>query len=141
MSAQAVAIEIPVAWGEMDSFGHVNNIVYLRWFESVRMALFERVGIVPRDAGQTCGPILARTSCNFVHPVVYPDTVTAHATLSRIGTKSFTMAYRVDSQALGATAAQGDGTIVWYDYAVNASTAIPDELRARLQPYVLQPES
>ena len=40
-----VVIEVPVAWGEMDSFQHVNNIVYLRYFESARIAYFERLSL------------------------------------------------------------------------------------------------
>ncbi len=40
----SVIIETPVAWGEMDAFQHVNNIVYFRYFESVRIAYFEKIG-------------------------------------------------------------------------------------------------
>ena len=36
-----VTIDVNVAWGEMDAFEHVNNVVYFRYFESVRMAYFE----------------------------------------------------------------------------------------------------
>lgn len=60
--AGAVEIEIPVAWGEMDAYGHVNNIVYLRWFESCRMAYFRRSGVIDRVEGEGIGPILARTT-------------------------------------------------------------------------------
>ncbi|MEM6989358.1 MAG: thioesterase family protein [Myxococcota bacterium] len=133
--AQAVTIEVPVAWGDMDAFGHVNNVVYLRWFESGRIAFFERVAIEHRDVANTHAPILARTSCNFVLPLTYPDTVQVHTALERIGTKSFTMTYRIHSRTLDQTAAQGDGTIVWYDYAAKSSAAIPDDLRARLLPF------
>ena len=38
-----VRLVVPVAWGEMDSMRHVNNIVYFRWFESARFAYFERI--------------------------------------------------------------------------------------------------
>jgi acyl-CoA thioester hydrolase len=133
---QTVAIEIPVAWGEMDAFGHVNNVVYLRWFESGRMALFDRVGIRLREVGSGCAPILAHTSCTFVAPVRYPDTVTVRTSITRIGNKSFTMGYEVHSEALGGVAARGDGVVVWYDYAQDGSVALPEELRARLGEYL-----
>jgi len=135
MTTHLVSLDVPVAWGDMDTYGHVNNTVYLRWFESGRMKFFEQVRVPMRNATQTCAPILARTSCNFLAPVVYPDTVTVHTALSRIGTKSFTMSYRVHSRALDTTAAEGDGTIVWYDYEANASVAVPQDLRERLEPY------
>ena len=35
-------IELPVSWGEMDAFGHLNNVVYFRYFESARIAALER---------------------------------------------------------------------------------------------------
>ncbi len=133
--SEAVTIEVPVAWGDMDAFGHVNNVVYLRWFESGRIALFERAAIEHRDVAQTCAPILARTTCNFVRPLTYPDTVSVRTSISRIGTKSFTMAYRIDSQVHAAVAAEGDGTVVWYDYEANASAPLPEDLRARLASY------
>lgn len=129
-------MDIPVAWGEMDAFGHVNNVVYLRWFETGRMSFFSEVGVTLRDIAEGVGPILAQTSCAFKRPVTFPDTITVHTSIGRIGTKSFTMLYRVVSQALGEVAAEGDGTIVWFDYGKGASVAIPDELRARLQAHV-----
>ena len=38
-----VSVELPVQWGEMDDFGHVNNAVFLRWFESARIAYFQHL--------------------------------------------------------------------------------------------------
>ena len=133
MEPGPVVIEIPVAWGDMDAFGHVNNTVYLRWFESGRIALFERVAIPHRDVGGGQAPILARTSCQFERPLAYPDTVRVETSVERIGTKSFTMVYRVFSQQHGARAAQGDGVVVWYDYTAGRSVALPDALRAGLE--------
>ena len=129
------SIDIPVAWGDMDSFGHVNNVVYLRWFETGRMAFFAAVGVSTRDVAQGCGPILARTTCNFQRPLEHPDTVTVQTSISRVGSKSFTMSYVVRSQRLDEVAAHGDGVIVWFDYAAGASAAVPAELAARLRSY------
>ncbi len=129
-------MEIPVAWGEMDAFGHVNNVVYLRWFETGRMSFFAEVGVTLRDTEADHGPILAHTSCSFKRPISFPDAVTVHSSISRIGTKSFVMRYVVESRALGAVAAEGEGTLVWYDYGKGSSAPIPDELRARLEAHL-----
>ncbi len=138
VTGQAVSLQIPVAWGDMDAFGHVNNVVYLRWFESGRMALFQAVDIPTKDVGDKAGPILAKTTCSFKLPVSFPDTVTVHTTIGRVGTKSFTMHYRIDSEAFGATAAEGDATIVWYDYANAATAPVPDALREALMRHVIE---
>jgi len=60
-----VVIEIPVAWGEMDAFQHVNNIVYLRYFESPRIAYFERLSFLEVMEQTGVGPILAETHCRY----------------------------------------------------------------------------
>ena len=133
---EAVTIEIPVAWGDMDAFGHVNNTIYLRWFESGRIALFDRVGVPHEDIGQQCAPILAKTTCTFVAPVKYPATVRVHTTIARIGNKSFTMAYRIERAGDEALVAEGDGVVVWYDYGAGTSAEIPDALRAALSTYL-----
>jgi acyl-CoA thioester hydrolase len=68
-----VTVEIPVAWGEMDAYGHVNNTVFLRWFETARITWFEHVGF-PDEAGKT-GPVLRTQSIEYQRVVKYPDAV------------------------------------------------------------------
>lgn len=51
-----ISIEIPVAWGDMDAFAHVNNTVYLRWFESARIAFFEQVQVSMRSTSTAGSP-------------------------------------------------------------------------------------
>ena len=70
-----------------------------RWFEDVRMAVFERVGWIARMEEGDIGPILARTQCVFKRPVTYPDTVTVAAKIEDVRSDRFTMLYRVVSEA------------------------------------------
>ncbi len=126
-----IEIEVPVAWGDMDALGHVNNTVYLRWFESARIAFFSALGIDTR--AQQVGPILARTSVDFRRPVVHPDTVRVSVRATKIGTTSLTMAYVVTSLAQGAVAAEGDSVIVLFDYAKGEKTPIPEDLRRAIE--------
>ncbi len=135
-----VRVELPVAWGDMDAFGHVNNTMYLRWFEDARIAWFRAAGVMDRpaassrspEAGQPA-PILASTSCQFLRPVGYPDTVTAEARTTRVGRSSFTMAYRIHSERLGCVVAEGEGVVVMVDYGTGRSVAISPALRARME--------
>jgi acyl-CoA thioester hydrolase len=122
-------VSIPVAWGEMDAMGHVNNAVYARWVETARMRYFERIGLATRMEQGGIGPILARTVIDFLRPVKYPDTVRVEATVTRLGGKSFTMAFRLQSEALGAEAATGEQVIVVYDYRTGRTAPLDDELR------------
>lgn len=132
--ASPFTIRQPVAWGEMDSLGHVNNTVYLRWFENVRFEYFERIGLnaVHRELG--IGPILARTTCDFRAPVVFPDTVLLSCHCVRMGTKSFTLYNRVWSTRDARLVAEGEAIIVMMQYGEGEprSVAIPESLRAAI---------
>ncbi len=126
-------IEIPVAWGEMDAFGHVNNVVYLRYFESARIAYFEALGTRETMAATGIGPILAETRCRFKVPLTYPDTVKVGARVAELAADRFLMHYRVVSHRHGRVAAEGDGRIVSYDYKAKTKTALPEAIVARIR--------
>ncbi|MGB5209391.1 MAG: thioesterase family protein [Gammaproteobacteria bacterium] len=128
-----VTVEVPVAWGEMDSFQHVNNIVYFRYFESARIACFDRIGYsdLARDSG--CGPILASTECRFLIPLTYPDKLIAGTVIRDIGQHHFHMDYAVFSRNHDAIAAAGSGRIVSYDYQRQEKTPVPDAIRKALE--------
>ncbi len=123
-----VQVELAVAWGEMDALGHVNNVVYFRYFESARIAYFSRLGASFSPAG----PIVASASCDFLAPLAYPDTLRVGVGVTRVGTTSFTMRYELTSRARGLVAARGRTVCVWYDYALGAKARLPDPLRVRL---------
>jgi acyl-CoA thioester hydrolase len=127
-----VQVEIPVAWGDMDAFGHVNNVVYFRYFESARIACFEAVDYMASAAHSGLGPILAATDCRFRIPLEYPDTVTAGARIGDIGTDEFMMHYLVFSRRHQRVAAEGSGRIVSYDYRNKCKAPLPEQLAARL---------
>jgi acyl-CoA thioester hydrolase len=83
----------------MDAFQHVNNVVYARWLETARMVYLERIGLVDRMRDEGVGPILAKTTIDDKRPFKYPDTVHVSATITRIGGSSFTMSFRIRSEA------------------------------------------
>ena len=124
-----VVFETPVAWGEMDAMGHVNNIVYFRYFESARLAYFERVGFLDEMKRSSVGPILATTRCRFRKPLTYPDRVRVGARARDLQNDRFTMLYCIESEALDTVAADGDGLIVAYDYREKRKAALPDSVR------------
>jgi acyl-CoA thioester hydrolase len=132
LAGYPVVIEIPVAWGEMDAFQHVNNIVYLRYFESARVAYFTRVGLFPRLPERPIGAILASVQCAFKFPLTYPDTVWAGSRVTEIGEDRFTMRHVVVSQRHGRLAAEGEGVVVSYDYAAGRKAPLPEEMRRKI---------
>lgn len=123
-------IDIPVAWGEMDALGHVNNIVYFRYFETGRAHYLRQVGFFAWESRNVAiGPILASIDCRFRYPLVYPDTITVGVRTVALGEDRFTVHHRIVSQTAGRIAAEGEGVIVAYDYEQTQKTRLPDAVR------------
>lgn len=124
-----VIVRWPVAWGDMDAFAHVNNVVYFRWFESARIAYFAALAWTPGGVG----PILAHTSCAFRAQLTYPDHVDIGARVDEVGDDRFTMRYRVVSERHGRIAAEGEGRVISFDYARGVKAPLPAEIRAAIE--------
>jgi acyl-CoA thioester hydrolase len=127
-----IVIEIPIAWGEMDSFQHVNNIVYLRYFESARIAYFERLQLMEFMTQTGIGPILASVQCRFKIPLTYPDTVSVGTRVSNVEHDRFVMEFYVISHKHQKIAAEGEGVIVSFNYRENQKTPLPEEVKRRI---------
>ena len=121
-----VVAEIPVTWGDMDSFQHVNNVIYFRYFESARIQYFEAVGLMDIVEKLGVGPILGSTSCRYRTPLTYPDTVYVGAKITEMHEKRFTMEYLIVSEQHPETVAEGSGVVICYNYQKNQSTQIPE---------------
>jgi acyl-CoA thioester hydrolase len=127
-----VVIDIPVAWGEMDALRHVNNIVYFRYFESARIAYFEKLRFWEFMNQTGVGPILASIQCKFKIPLTYPETVSVGTRIPSIEQDRFVMEYRAVSHKSQAIAAEGEGVVVSYNYRESKKTPLPEEMKQRI---------
>ena len=123
-----IHIQQDVIWGDMDSYQHINNAVYFRYFEDARMAYFEKLGVNTYMAEHNIGPILASTTANFKAPLSYPDKLSIATRISDIHSKKLTMDYIVYSHSLDTIAATGSGLVVYFDYTLNHSCEIPQTI-------------
>lgn len=121
-----------VAWGDMDAFGHVNNTIYLRYFESARVRYFDAVPELAGFQGAEL-PVIANISCTFKRPVVYPDTLTMRVRVSEMGRASLKMTCEMVSQKQQKVAAIAECTIVIIDSTKGHSIRIPDVWRAAIE--------
>jgi len=129
-----VVVELPVCWGEMDAYRHVNNVVYFRYFENARLEYFRRLDWFAFEEKTGVGPIVAATDCRFRKPLTYPDRIRvgARATFP-LGHDRFNIEYCLWSEKLQAVAATGNCLVVTFRYKEEQKTAIPDELRRRIE--------
>ena len=112
----------------MDSFGHVNNTVFFRFFEIARIAYFEKIQILQ----QPIGPILASTSCRFLAPIVFPDNIFATAHVYALNEFGFDMGYALYSEKKQRIVAKGEGKIISYDYEQHKKVSLPKVWRRQI---------
>lgn len=123
-----VIIEMPVEWGDMDAFGHVNNVIFYRYFENSRIAYLEKIGLWEHMKKHSIGPILASSRCKYKVPLTYPDTVSIGSKVTQIEEDRFLMEHVIYSQSHDRIVAEGDGTIVIFDYSKNSKAPIPEHI-------------
>jgi acyl-CoA thioester hydrolase len=127
-----IRVEIPVAWGDMDSFKHVNNTKFFRYFETARIKYFEEIGFIETMEKDSVGPILASASAKFIKPLFYPDTVTVGTRVTSIEPDYFIMEYIIESKSKGVVAI-GESKMVIYDYKSSKKTNLPDIVRNKVR--------
>src|SRR5262245_24123511 len=127
-----VVVEQAVVWGDMDSYRHVNNVVYFRYFENARLEYFRRLDWFAYEMETGIGPILASTSARLRRALTYPDTIRIGARIIAVDADRLTFDYRIVSERLGSVAADGQGIIVTYHYERGEKVSVPDELQRRI---------
>jgi acyl-CoA thioester hydrolase len=125
-----------VEWGDMDSFGHVNNARYISYFERIRAHFFEVEGIWSYKGLKNTGPILAATSCKFILPLDYPDNLLFGLSIGEVSHDAVIHKYGVYSLGQDSVAAIGDGKIVFTNYGTGQKVDIPAQILARHEPYI-----
>jgi acyl-CoA thioester hydrolase len=132
-----VIVTLPVQWGDQDAFGHVNNVVYIRWCETSRVEYLKRVGLwgpgASGVASNGIGPILASIGCDYRRPVNHPDHIHIGGRVTKIGNSSFRMEHVIVSEALGVVAAEAHSTVVVLDYKRGKTVPVPDAVRAAIE--------
>ncbi len=133
LAGQPVIVTLPIQWGDQDAFGHVNGVVYFRWFETARVEYLNRSGLAHVGSSQGFGPILAAIKCDYRRQLKHPDSVLVSASISEIGRSSMQMRHLIYSQAQQAVVAEGESTIVMFDYDNQRPIRVPDDIRQKIE--------
>ncbi len=132
-SEYRVVIEIPVQWGDMDALAHVNNVVYLRWFESARIAYFEQVSFMSRMQAEKIGPILASSEIKYRLPVEFPDSVLVGVNVIALRESDLIQQYAVFSRTKNTIVTTGQSRIVMYDFNNRRKAEIPFDIAQKIK--------
>jgi acyl-CoA thioester hydrolase len=114
----------------MDAYRHVNNTVYFRYMEQVRVEFMESLGYPISPKGRA--PVIINASCTFLRSLSYPGTVEVKMFLGSPGNSSLPSHYEIRLQGQDTLYATGDAKIVWTEMATGKSVPIPDPLRVLL---------
>ncbi len=116
----------------MDAAGHVNNVVYLRWFEHARVVYLDELHypiVMEEDKDDWPGVILAKQDCKYLRPVTYPDQITLGIKVTEMQEDRFIMHCHMYSKKHRRLVAIANATIVTYDYRHQRKAPVPDVLR------------
>jgi acyl-CoA thioester hydrolase len=123
---------ITTRWMDNDAYGHVNNVVYYSWFDTVVNQFLVAGGALDIEHSPVIGLVI-ETQCNYFSPVTFPESVTAGLCVTKLGNSSVRYEigiFRDDDQD---PAAQGHFVHVYVDRVTRKPSAIPERVRTLLE--------
>jgi len=126
-------LAIPTRWMDNDSYGHVNNVTYYSYFDTVVNEHLIRAGGLDIGNDPVVGYVV-ETSCRFRKPLTFPETIDAGLRVTRLGATSVTYEIGIFRQGDDEPAATGCFVHVWVDRATQRPAPIPPRIRAVLEP-------
>jgi acyl-CoA thioester hydrolase len=125
---------VAIRFADIDAFGHVNNAVYLTYFEIARSSYWKDV--VQWD-WEKMGIIIGRAEINYLKPINLNDQILAYVRTSRIGNSSFDLDYALVKVKNGVEelCTTGSTVCVTFDYQENATAIIPEAHRIKMQEF------
>jgi acyl-CoA thioester hydrolase len=127
-SAYKVFRTIGTRWMDNDAYGHVNNVVYYSWFDTVVNAHLVEQGALDIHRGETIGLVI-ETQCKYFAALAFPQTVEAGLRVAHMGNSSVRYEVGLFAQGQPLTAAKGHFVHVYVDRATRRPSALPDKLR------------
>jgi acyl-CoA thioester hydrolase len=125
-------LDIPTRWADNDAYGHVNNVVYYAWFDTVVNEYLIRAGVLDVAAGEVIG-VVAETQCRYFAELTFPQTVSAGLRVARLGNSSVRYEIGIFGPGAQSAAAQGHFVHVYVDRATRRPAPLPASLRAALE--------
>lgn len=124
---------LTVRWSDLDALGHVNNVQFLRYLESGRIAYCNDVLGLQFTPTMKQGWILAEIRCTFHQQLMFPNTVEVATRSSRLGTRSGELTAAIFKMGSNELILSSDAVMVWFDYEKQMSLPIPADVREAIR--------
>ena len=125
-------LPIQTRWSDNDAYGHVNNVVYYSWFDTVVNEYLIAQGVLDITGGAVIG-LVVETQCRYFSELAFPQPVDLGLRIGKLGTSSVRYEIGVFAEGEPAASAQGHFVHVYVDRATRRPTALPAPLRAALE--------
>jgi acyl-CoA thioester hydrolase len=127
-------VQVPMRWSDMDAYGHVNNVIFLGYFEMARVDLFFDRASLEEQTGLRRGTVVAAHDIRYKLPVVYSrDPLDVQIWVSGIRAAAFTCHYEIHDH--GALAVTGSTLLVPFDFGINRPRRLTPEEKTFLARY------
>jgi acyl-CoA thioester hydrolase len=123
-----VTLKLRIDWSELDLFGHVNNIMFMKYVQAARVNYWEKIGLYKDFLETKKGPMLASVNCQFRRPLFYPGEVTIRTRMEFIKNTSFGFHHELANEQ-GEVVAEAHDVMVAFDFNLNEKMSFPEELR------------
>ncbi|WP_303811219.1 acyl-CoA thioesterase [Sandarakinorhabdus limnophila] len=131
---------IPTRWMDNDAYGHVNNVVYYSWFDTVVNAWLIEQGLLDIHHGNPIG-LVVETGCRYNRSVAFPEIVEAGLRIAKLGNSSVRWEVGLFTAGHEAPAAEGHFVHVYVDRETRRPAPLPDAWRQALLPLVVAPNA
>lgn len=123
---------IPTRWMDNDVYGHVNNVVYYAFFDTVVNQYLIEQGVLDIEGSRTIG-LVVETGCQYFSSVTFPDLVTGALRVARLGNSSVRYEVGIFRNEDRLTAARGHFIHVYVDRETRRPVPLPEPLRQALE--------
>jgi acyl-CoA thioester hydrolase len=128
---------LPTRWMDNDVYGHVNNVIYYSYFDTVVNGYLIDQGVLDIEKSSVIG-LVVETQCRFFKPITFPDTVHAGLRVARLGDRSVRYEIGLYRNEEDTAAAQGHFVHVYVQRTTRRATALPPAMRKALERILVQ---
>jgi acyl-CoA thioester hydrolase len=127
-----VKLSLRIDYSELDTFGHVNNVMFMKYVQAARVNYWDQIGLYQHFVATRLGPMLASVTCDYRKPLHYPGSVVVQTRMKHIGNTSFSFQHQILNEE-GDLVAEAEDVMVMFNFNKNEKLPFPKEFRNKVE--------
>ncbi len=124
-------ITLRIDWSEIDAFGHVNNVMFMKYVQAARLNYVDSIGLMKLHRTQNIGFMVAETNCQFKKELHFPGYINVHTKIAFVKNTSFSLEHTM-TNADDEVVAIAKDVLVVFDFTKKEKCLIPEEIREKI---------